>query len=77
MQLNGTPGSSDSYAFTVRRNGADTAVTCTVSGSASSCVDTSNSVAFAADDTISIKVTPTGTPSARRMGWTGKFVPGP
>jgi len=76
--LNGAPGGNKSYAFVVRKNGADTAVGCTVSGGSTvSCSDPVNTVTFAADDTIAIKVTPSGSPSTRRMGWTGKFVAGP
>ena len=75
--LNGTPGGTNSYAFTVRKNGADTTLTCTITGSAVSCADSSHSVSFETDDTISIKASPTGGPNARRMGWVGKFVPGP
>lgn len=56
-------GSGSSQTFTVRKNGAATAITCTISGAAGqSGSDTANSVAFAAGDLFSIESNPsTGT----------------
>jgi hypothetical protein len=61
----GTSGdaATDNYKFTVRKNGADTAVTCTITGASNNCSDTTNSVAFAAGDNFSISADPTGTPA--------------
>jgi hypothetical protein len=74
--LNGSPGASDSYAFTIRKNSTtDTSVTCTISGTATTCSDNSNSASFSAGDRVSIKVSASGGPTPRRMGWTGKLVP--
>lgn len=50
------------YAITLRKNGAGTALTCTINSSAQ-CSDT-NSVTVAAGDLIDWEVTPTGTPTA-------------
>lgn len=58
------PTSGKSYAFTLLKNGVDTAVTCTISDTATDCNDASNSVTFAADDLIALKSVPSGTPSA-------------
>ncbi|MGH9364833.1 MAG: hypothetical protein ACRD1B_06155, partial [Thermoanaerobaculia bacterium] len=80
VRLNGSPDNgagTQSYAFTVRKNGADTspAVTCTISETATSCSDNTNSASFSAGDLISIKSVPSGTPAARRMRWTAAYNP--
>lgn len=54
--LGTAPGGADTAAFTVRKNGSDGAVTCTITGSATTCSDTSNSFTVAAGDRLSIKV---------------------
>jgi hypothetical protein len=43
--------------FTLRKNQADTAVTCSISAGLTKCSDSSNSVDFAAGDLFSIKIT--------------------
>lgn len=63
------PTAGKSWAFTVRKNAADTAVTCSVADAAIAGSDTSNSVAFAAGDLFAIESTPTGTPTAGNMTW--------
>ena len=68
-------GRTGQYVFMVRKNSGDTTVTCTISGAATSCSDSTHSVAFSAGDTIAIKSTPSGGPTARRIGWTAKFTP--
>jgi hypothetical protein len=63
--------------FTVVKNGSVTAVTCTVVVASTTCADTSNSVAFAAGDTISIQSTigvEVGTsPPATAMRWSAQY----
>ncbi len=74
--LNGSPGINHWYTFVVRKNGADTPVTGTISGTATTGSDLTNSVSFAAGDYISIMVTPSAAnPTARSMLWTAKFSP--
>ena len=78
IRLDGSPGSGNSYALTLRKNGVDTALTCTVSGTATECSDTNaaDSVSFLAGDIISIKAVPSSIlVSARTMRWTAKFAP--
>jgi hypothetical protein len=75
VTLNGSPGSGRGYTFVVRKNGVNTLVTCTISGTATTGSDVTNSVSFAAGDKISIRVTPVNNPTARSMSWTAKFSP--
>jgi hypothetical protein len=75
VNLDGSPGSGNSYTFVVRKNGADTPVTCTISGTDTTGYDLTNSVDFDAGDLISVRVTPFSNPTARSMRWTAKFTP--
>lgn len=49
------PGGADSLAITVRKNGADTSITCTLTGVATTCNDTSNTATLSAGDRVSFK----------------------
>lgn len=64
VKLDTAPGGSASYTFKIRKNGADTGVTLTITGAATSGTDTSHSVTFAAGDVITISSTPASTPTA-------------
>jgi hypothetical protein len=77
IQLEKAPGTSKSYTFTMRKNGASTGVTCTISGAALTGSDLTNSVSYAAGDTIDIMIVPTGTPADTDLQWSAKFVPAP
>lgn len=57
-------GATKSWTFTVRKNAADTALTCTITDTAVTASDTSNSVSFTAGDYLTIKMVPANTPSA-------------
>jgi hypothetical protein len=61
------PGSGNSWTITVRKAGADTAVTCTISGSATTCSDTSHSVSFTEGQLVSIETTPASTPTGTSL----------
>jgi hypothetical protein len=58
--------------FTVRKNGADTAVTCTVAVGQSSCQDTVDSATFAAADLIAVR-SAGGSMVNPKMNWTAKY----
>jgi len=76
VTLDGSPGNNRWYTFVVRKNGADTSVTCTISGTDTTGFDLTNSVSFAAGDYISIMSTPSAAnPTGRSMLWTAKFSP--
>lgn len=57
------PASGQTFTITVRKAGADTspAVTCTITGPATSCNDTTHTASFAAGDLISVKLVASAT----------------
>lgn len=59
-----TVAGGTSYVIAVRKNAADTAVTCTIGAAASGCTDVTDSVSFANNDLIDFGATPNGTPTA-------------
>jgi hypothetical protein len=63
VMVDTAPGAGKSRTFTVRKNGADTGVTCTISDTNTSAVF-SGSVSFTAGDLICLSSTPSGTPTA-------------
>jgi len=52
------------YVVAVRKNQADTALTCTCTASLTGCTDTTDTISFAANDVIDLGFTPNGTPTA-------------
>ena len=73
------PATAD-LTFTVRKNGADTGVTCTMPGTSlpaftvGICSDTVHSVTFASGDTLSISVVETGTLPGVSVSWTAQYI---
>lgn len=62
VQSDVAPGSSAAFTYTLRMNGADTALTCIISGaSATSASDGSHSVSFGSGDTVSLKLVVSST----------------
>jgi hypothetical protein len=59
----------------VRKNGANTAMTCTMTSAQSTCSDTTNSVAFTAGDLISIASTKSGSTNNLITRWTAQYAP--
>lgn len=64
VDLVSAPGTGTSYAFTLRKNAADTALTCTIADSATAGSDNTHTVSVVDGDSLDIKVVPTSTPSA-------------
>lgn len=64
------PGSGKSIVFTIMKNAAATGLTCTLSDTSAAANDTTNSVTVAPGDRISLRATPSGTPTVAqcRMG---------
>jgi hypothetical protein len=61
------------WDFTLRLDGADTPLGCSISLTATTCEDTTDSVAVSQGQVISIEVTPTLAPTATEMRWTATF----
>jgi hypothetical protein len=79
--LTSSPGGSDSYVFTVRRDPAgagapvNTSITCTITGGATSCEDKVNSQTFSAGDAISVLATESTSPNTSSMFFRLDFQP--
>jgi hypothetical protein len=58
------PGTGKSRALTVRKNAADTTLTCTTSDTNTTASDTTHTVSVSDGDLISVSETPSGTPAA-------------
>ncbi len=71
--LDGAPGGGTSYDFTLMVNGNPTALTLEIADAATSNSNTVNEVAVSAGDTVSLRCSPTNTPTARRPVWTSVF----
>ena len=70
IQVDVAPGAGKSYTFTVLKNGAATSLEAIISDSATSATDNVNSVVFAAGDTLSLRSTPSGTPTVpSQVAW--------
>ena len=67
-------GVGGSITFTVYKNGAATAVTCTVSGvTAKSCSDLTHTVAFSPGDTVAVGAAQTLLPTFSIVGWAAQY----
>jgi hypothetical protein len=76
VNINGTPGSGKSYAFTVLKNGSTTNLTCTIADLNTTCTpDTTHTVSYDAGDRIAIQSVPSGTPTARIMTFGVRWAP--
>jgi hypothetical protein len=58
-------GGGECVTLTGRKNGVDTALTCTVSAGETGCFDATHQVAFADQDLLSIRYNEVGNPNAR------------
>ena len=80
ISLSGSPGTGNSYTFTVRRGTeagamADTAITTVVSGAETADTDLVNTISIAVGDRITLKQVPASTPTARLARYGLTFVP--
>lgn len=69
------PGVGKSWTFTVRKNGADTACTVTISGTNRFGVGALYTSQYSGGDLISLKCVPAGTPAAMVCSWGVEWVP--
>lgn len=63
----GAAASGKSYTFTIQKNSVDTALTCTMTETATICNDTSNSFSVVAGDAIRLKSAPSNTPTSDKQ----------
>jgi hypothetical protein len=62
----GSPlGATQSVTITLRRNGVDTALSCTVAAGESSCTNVGSAVGFVDGDLFSVRYNETGNPNSR------------
>jgi hypothetical protein len=73
VRISGNPGAANSYDFVVRINGADTALVCSIADNATTCSDTTHSVAVSAGALIAIHATGNSNPTGRTMQWSALF----
>jgi hypothetical protein len=69
VRISTQPGSGKSYTFTLRKNSADTPLTCTIIGTATACNNDSDAISLNSGDVISIKITPNSNPSSVTGSW--------
>jgi len=74
-RLDASPGTGNSYALTVRKNGATPAssLTCTISGSDTVGTDLVNSVSVSKGDYVCLMSVPSSTPTGRRLAFSCTF----
>ncbi len=65
VSLTVAPGAGQSATVTIRKNGVNTALTCTVSGTATTCSDLVNSVTFSNGDLLSVLYAEAGAAASR------------
>ncbi|HYD35551.1 MAG TPA: hypothetical protein VD999_05765 [Vitreimonas sp.] len=76
VNLNGSPGAGKSYAISIMKNNSEEASSIvTIADAATSGNVTGLSINVARGDYFTIKVTPTGTPTARQVRWGVEFQP--
>jgi hypothetical protein len=75
IRLDAALAGGTSIAYTVRKNGVATALTCTITtaSAALSCSDVTHTAAFVAGDLISIGTLRTGTVAAQGTRWTAQY----
>lgn len=74
-RVNTAPGGSDSVVITLYVDGSASTSTCTITGTATTCADTSNSVAVTAGQTLLYDVDYTATATTAPMQWSMVFTP--
>jgi hypothetical protein len=65
VNIASAPGGGKTWAFTIRKAGSDTEVSCSMSGGGgTSCIDNTHQAEFKAGELISLKVHPSGSPNS-------------
>jgi hypothetical protein len=74
VRVSTAPGGTASWTLTIDKNGNATALSCTITGAATTCND-SSLVPVSPGDTITLKVTPFGSPALTNLIWSAKITP--
>jgi hypothetical protein len=70
------PGAGKTWTFTVRNNGTDTAVSCSITGaSQTTCFDPTDTAIFTAGQLISVSITGTNGNAGSPGRWTAVYGP--
>jgi len=69
VEIDGAPGSGNSYLFTVRLAGAGTTLACTITDPATTC-QSSDGFSVTAGQDVGIEVNPDSSPTIRDASWT-------
>jgi hypothetical protein len=75
VRINSALAVTNSETYTVRRNGVDTTLTCTITNASAAvtCSDTTHSVSFSAGDLISIGTSHGGAVPSLGTRWTAHY----
>ncbi len=72
VTLSASPGTGNSYAFTVMVSGTASGNTCTISDAATTCTSGA-SVVVNPGDTVNVRATPNSNPTARSATWSSSY----
>jgi hypothetical protein len=73
IEVSAAPTSGKSWQVTLMKNGSTTTLTATISNTATTASDVAHSVTYAAGDTLSLQVIPSGTPTVPLLSWNVDF----
>jgi len=73
VSLTKEPGAGQSATITIRRNGVDTALSCTISGIANTCADTVDRLTFGDGDLLSVLYSKTSLAAASRVRFSFEY----
>lgn len=69
------PGGVASKQYSVRINGTNSSLTCTITGAATSCSDTTHSASITSGDLVNLRTDPSGSPSNGDTKFSVEFTP--
>jgi hypothetical protein len=64
VKIGNDPGNSNSWTFTIRKNGASTGITCKIEGTSKTSCTSASSETFAAGDLLALQASPASGPDA-------------
>lgn len=63
------PGGTDTYVFTLRKNASSQSLTCTITGAATQCNDTTHSFSVVAGDLVDVQITSSATAASLAVSY--------